>query len=444
MKVMAHLTQIHKCKDKDADQMLERYLLDRTDPFNPYKRLDYYEDDIFNVEECLKKLKEKQSSFIKINKENSISINKSKTKNENYNNNYNSNNYNSNNYNKNRGQNNNKGRGKGQQQQTQNIDYITEQYEEDGMTIIRQIPKTSTENKQSFKENNNQVTNKAQVPTKPVLKITDYTSYFSQYYLELKKYIVNKIKSEKILEAEVIIPIIVGYQLVVIISKLDNNEMAELKFITNFGFGFSMVEEILHCFSNNPKYSLFKTLDSLPLSKLLVLYKYLNICYLKTSGAFYKKDEDQIEEDVYDEFIPREKKKVEKVESGILYSLNKPKPNNYNIVKGKKNKPKIINPDDNRPTQKFPMSFEAAAELITKKTEVKEVKEVKENKLIKLFNDKDDYFDQEAQENNNKSKSKLGQLLNAKTKEEVVVLTQVKPKNKKFNGINDDEFPSLS
>ena len=36
-----------------------------------------------------------------------------------------------------------------------------------------------------------------QVPTKPVLKITDYTSYFSQYYLELKKYITNKIKEDK-------------------------------------------------------------------------------------------------------------------------------------------------------------------------------------------------------------------------------------------------------
>ena len=440
MKVITHMTQIHKCKDKEADQMLERYLLDRTDPFNPYKRLDYYEDDIFNVEDCLKKLKEKQSSFIKINKQNIISMNKTKAKNENYNNNFNSDNYN-----KSKVQNNNKGRGKGKgHNQTQNVEYVTEEYEENGITIIRQVQKTSTENKQSFKENNTQVTNKAQVPTKPVLKITDYTSYFSQYYSELKKYIINKIKNEKISEAEVIIPIIVGYQLVVIISKLENNEMAELKFITNFGFGFSMVEEILHCFSNNPKYSLFKTLDSLPLSKLLVLYKYLNICYLKASGAFYKKDEDQIEEDVYDEFIPREKKKVEKVESGLLYSLNRPKSNNYNIVKGKKNKPKIINPDDNRPTQKFPMSFEAAAELITKKTEEKEVKEIKENKLNKLFNDKDDYFDQEAIENSNKSKSKLGQLLNAKTKEEVVVLTQIKPKNKKFNGLNDDEFPSLS
>ena len=87
-------------------------------------------------------------------------------------------------------------------------------------------------------------------------------------------YIINKIKSEKISEAEVIIPIIVGYQLVVIISKLENNEMAELKFITNFGFGFSMVEELLHCFSNNPKY--FNTNSATKLNLRLLSKKVWN------------------------------------------------------------------------------------------------------------------------------------------------------------------------
>ena len=77
--------------------------------------------------------------------------------------------------------------------------------------------------------------------------------------------------------------------MIVIIDKNNTKENSELKLLTNFGFGFSLVEEILHCFANTRGYKLEETLIRIPFSKILILYKYLNICYLKESGGFYKK-----------------------------------------------------------------------------------------------------------------------------------------------------------
>jgi len=418
------MVQTHKCKEKDADQMIENYLLDGSDPFNPHKKLKYYQEEKFDVEDQIKKLNDKVNAYIKSVKENPLLYNKSKRveqKNESFN---------SKNYKGNIGK--------------PNKDYISQEIEVDGMTVIRQKPK-----KPEVKEKNyTQPKPLNVVPSKPTLEISDYPSFFSQFYNELKSFITNKIKEEKINETEVIIPVIVGYQLIVIISKLDLNEMAELKFLTNFGFGFSMVEEILHCFSNSPKYYLTTTIKQLPFNKLLILYKYLHICYLKSTGAYYKRDEDQIEEDIYDDFIPREKKK-EKVQSGINYCLNAPKDKHY-IGSKKKVKQKIINPDiikqdsikANNENQKT--TFQNAGNVY--------IEQEKEKKLKGLFNDSgkdkksEDYFgiENNFQGNPNKSKSKLGQLLSSHqqaTAEPQIIIKSTN--NKKKFKVNEEEFPEL-
>lgn len=123
---------------------------------------------------------------------------------------------------------------------------------------------------------------------KPQMLISNYTSYFEYHYKEIKDYITEKIKTQEVEESEVIIPREVGYQLIVIIDRNTSKDNSELKFLTNFGFGFSIIDEILNYFAKTEGYSFREIFDRLPFNKVLILYKFLHICYLKENGNFFK------------------------------------------------------------------------------------------------------------------------------------------------------------
>lgn len=411
----------HKCKN--PSEMLDKYLLDSKDPFNSSKEADMFDAGI-NIEEYVNSLKEKITSYSKSCRDNNA-INQVVQKNQ-------------------------KQKEK-KDQPNKKQGYITKETEKDGITYIQKIQISDTKQKVKNQTAPTESTgpNKIKIPEKPELKISDYTSHFLKYYNDLKAFIISKIKNENISENSVRISMAIYYQLGVIIHKLDFKQMAELTFISNFGFGFSMVYQILNCFASPSSYNLNDTLIELQFDKLLILYKYLHICYLKASGAFYKKDEDDIEEDIYDEFIPREKeKKPEKIKSGIQYSTNMTKQTQYEINK-RKEKAKIINPEVNKKT--VPPwqvdQWQSSQPQASSSTVVKpETKGKLGGLLSKPDNESNDDYFNDGTDNQSNLKSKLGKLLDNKASS-VVTPAAVKKSSttskRKFKGITEDDFPEL-
>lgn len=403
------MVEKHKCRN--PSEMLDKYLLDSKDPFNCDKEADMFDAGV-NIEEYVNSLKEMVASNSKYCRENKA-VNQIV-------------------------QNNQKQKEK-KERHNNKQGYITKETEKNGITYIQKIQISETQKAEKQKGNNETGPNKIKVPEKPILKIADYTSHFLKYYSEMKSFITSKIKNENINENTVKITHTVYYQLIVIIHKLDFKEMGELNYINNFGFGFSMVYQILNCFASPSTYSFYDNLLEIQFDKLLILYKYLHICYLKASGAFYKKDEEDIEEDIYDEFIPREKdKKPEKIKSGIQYSTNTTKPSKYELNK-RKEKAKIVVPEKKVVPPSQPQPSVSCV-----------VKPESKGKLGGLLSKQDteaneDYFN-DGTENQANSKSKLGKLLDNKASSVVTPVAVKKSgaaSKKKFKGITEDDFPEL-
>lgn len=440
-KAIDHMNTKHNCKD--SNKMLDNYKNNLSDPFNPHiKLIDYY-DNSFNATELLQKLKNKIEDYSKQQKSQQLQLgdfnydeetssivynyvnnnntyikgNQNKIK-DNYNN---SNNINDNN---------------------SNMKYKIVEYEENGITVNRKIP--IIDNKQITKDS--KIIMK-KFNERPSLNIIDYSSFFKENYNYLKNYITNLIKTKDIPEKELFIPKEVGYQLIMMISKLENKEMAELKFLSNFAYGFSLIDEILHCLAYTQDFSLEKTLNDIPLSKLLILYKYIHICYLKVNNCFYKKDEDLVEEDVYDEFIPRSKPKNKNIniKSAIEYSIN-PNKNKVKYDKIKKNKNKIIKSDNIKINNDKPPYIGHNMPYNYKINDSNS-----NSKLNNLFcESRDDNSLNNVETDKTKllNKSKLGKLLDKK-----LIITEspepeLKNKEKKSmikNGVlNEEDFPKLS
>lgn len=274
-KALEHMTIKHKCNINTADAKLKQHCNDKTDPFTNKEISNYYEQP-FDVESYVKVLREREDQYIKIRKENAVNnvvekqINKGASW-KSQNNKYGKYSKYDKGYNKN-----------------SNDNYF-EKSKDPYKVVVKEygaVNGSSFNNSNNYNQSN--TGSQVKAPQKAVLKIDNYQSYFEQYYKEVKKYIMDKITSKDFEEKDIIIPKEQGYQLIVIIDKNKNEENAELKYITNFGFGFSLVDEILNCFANTNGYYLRDTLSRIPLSKLLILYKYLDICNLKASGGFYR------------------------------------------------------------------------------------------------------------------------------------------------------------
>lgn len=483
-KAIEHMTTKHNCKN--PEQMLDKYINDRTDPFDPNKKLPkHYSENYFEVIKYLEMLKAKEEEYSKKNRElypaDKIKMNKANSVESNITNKKVNKEYSD--YQDTRGGSNDKAyKGKKQKHSIYNnnnkknkkeeIEYITEEFEdENGVTVIRKIPKSLVDSQNNHIKDNQKIVNKenqnfnnksgfnqVKVAEKPVLKIQDYTSFFTQYYNDLKKYITEKIKKEEIPEEQVMIPIEVGYQLIVIISKLEYKEMAELKFITNFKFDYSIVEELQHCFARTPKYDIIDTVSTFPLSNLLVLYKYIHICYLKATDAYYKRDHDEVEENIYDEFLPSNKpKKVKEVKSALTYTVNKSKKQG-NFEKVKK-KGKIVQPQSFNNKNDIPPYVGHNVQYEYNPQNKEEIEQSSKSKLKGLFeappeekmphskseinstfkndnNQNDEYF-QEASK-----KSKLNQIFSQGLSGATTVVKKSKKKGG-FKGITDDDFPEL-
>ena len=356
--LLSHLITKHKVEN--ANERLNKLVFDRknSDP----KELQH-EVGEFNFTDYINKIKEESEKYKNINKNRFVKLNEpyindegieveyqyydkgynnKYNKYENYNKNY-TNNYGNNKYNKYRRNDNKNIRGRGGKNKRGNKNdyyhkynkneyyqnnyyynnnedrnYDEQNYENYNNEIINSkqndnYPNKVSENK--YKKNNeNYYNNKAGNYHNNLKseKDIEYSFLFSFYLDIIKKFIKEKIISEKINEKLVSLPKETIYQIIVMIDKFDSKlKLIELTYLNNFGINLDIHKQLKTIIQSNSSENVqhFKDiLKNLELKKLLILYKYLIICSKKVDNLFYRLDFEQIDEDLYEDFVQREAK----------------------------------------------------------------------------------------------------------------------------------------
>ena len=264
-------------------------------------------------------------------------------------------------------------------------------------------------NKYIEKENEgNEIIN--QVKNKSNKEQLNYSEILSFYLNSVKNYIKIKIINEKIPEEDVYLPKETIFQLIIIIDKITSpQKLIELTSLHNFGIDLGINKQLKELISSGKKdekkfYSILNKLETL--KKILLIYKYLLISSKKTDELFYKLDLDQIDSDLYEEFLDKPKKKDEKISK---------------VEKDKREKQRKLKEEIN-----FQNNF-------TNKTNNQNIK--KEQEKI------------EFKPNQNKPKTKLAMLLDGDINEEKKENKETNKKNTEgFNLSNfnlDKDFPEL-
>ena len=132
------------------------------------------------------------------------------------------------------------------------------------------------------------------------------------------------------------------------IDKFDTNDkLLELTYLNNFGLDLDVHKTLKSVISSNTpenEHTFRKTLETLELKKLLIVYKYLYICSKKVDNLFYKLDLEQIDEDLYDDFCEREKKE----DDVVLDKFEKERRNRKAFLKAELNMGSKVLPEDKK------------------------------------------------------------------------------------------------
>ena len=180
--------------------------------------------------------------------------------------------------------------------------------------------------------------------TKPKI---DYKFIFTFYKKLIKKAITSRIKKDEIPEEEVKLPRDTIFQMIIIIDKIESPaKLLELTFIQNFGVSSEIIAKLKSYLSkaddiNEDKFLM--EIDTLPTKTLLIIYKYIYISRKKVLGEFYKVDYEDVEEELYGDFMKSKKKND--------WESNVDKRNEYPDIKFKKykNKKKKYKWDQRKP-----------------------------------------------------------------------------------------------
>ena len=135
--------------------------------------------------------------------------------------------------------------------------------------------------------------------------------------------------------------------MIIIIDRIESPaKLLELTFIQNFGVSseiIAMLKSYLSKADDINEEKFLMEIDTLPTKTLLIIYKYIYISRKKVLGEFYKLDYEDVEEELYGDFM-KSKKKSE-LESNI------DKKNEYPDIKFKKykNKKKKYKWDQRKP-----------------------------------------------------------------------------------------------
>ena len=449
--LLSHLITKHKVEN--ANERLNKLVFDRknSDP----KELQH-EVGEFNFTDYINKIKEESEKYKNINKNRFVKLNEpyindegieveyqyydkgynnKYNKYENYNKNY-TNNYGNNKYNKYRRNDNKNIRGRGGKNKRGNKNdyyhkynkneyyqnnyyynnnedrnYDEQNYENYNDEIIHSkqndnYPNKVSENK--YKKNNeNYYNNKAGNYHNNLKseKDIDYSFLFSFYLDIIKKFIKEKIISEKINEKLVSLPKETIYQIIVMIDKFDSKlKLIELTYLNNFGINLDIHKQLKTIIQSNSSENVqhFKDiLKNLELKKLLILYKYLIICSKKVDNLFYRLDFEQIDEDLYEDFVQREAKVDE-----IIDKKEREKRFYQSQLKQELNFGFKLSPEDKKVTE---VNFN---KNIKKHKEKKEDKKKEESPINKQKSKLDmllhDEINDNTENNNNKNNKKKG------------------------------------
>jgi len=171
-------------------------------------------------------------------------------------------------------------------------------------------PSTSNLTKHNFSSNLENVSSHSLQNLQPNKKLS-YLSLMDNLFTYTKEYISTKIKNENPEIKTFIIPREKLYQMIVIIDKLDLQNLAELQYVPNFGVTIEDYTNLkgLTKIGNFDKNEMFKIYDGLELIQLLYLYKYFYIALAKIKNLFYRLEVDQIQENLYNDFVTIDRKK---------------------------------------------------------------------------------------------------------------------------------------
>ena len=445
--LLSHLITKHKVEN--ANERLNKLIFDRknSDP----KELQHevgefnFTEYINNIkEECEKYKNTNKNRFVKMNEpylnEEGIEVeyqyydnrynNNNYNKYENYKKNY-SNNYGNNKYNKFRWNDNKNIRGRGGKNKRGNkngyyhkynkneyyqnnyyynnedANYNQQNYENNNNNEIiyynkyDNYPNKESENKHKHK-NENYHNNKEEHHNNNLKleKDVDYSFLFSFYLNIIKKFIKEKIISEKIKEKLVSLPKETIYQIIVMIDKFESNQkLIELTYLNNFGIDLNIhkqLKSIIQSSSPENETHFKNILKNLELKKLLIIYKYLFICSKKVDNLFYRLDFEQIDEDLYEDFVQRETKEDEKTDK-----KEKEKRFLQSQLKKELNFGFKLYPEDKKVTEVDSNKNKKSKE---KKEESPSSKQ--KSKLDMLLNDEFDENKESNNKNNNKKKGK--------------------------------------
>ena len=276
----------------------------------------------------------------------------------------------------------------------------------------------------------------------------DYEFIFQYYLTLIKEYITNRIKIREVDEEEIKLPKETIYQLIMIINKIETKrQLYELSSIQNFGLPMESINTIKNLLipdtdnANNEK--LYIEFDNLTMKNMLILYKYISTALKKINGSFFKLEFEQINEDLYEDFIKRPITIEKKIESknnsfAINYIINNNnkiyfeeyKSHNHKKKKGKNWNKKPIPGLTGNNSQKIINIYNTNNKVNENKNDLNENKDTKENQnesFNELKKEKNEEEEKEESENNKKDDSKED------IKEEDIKEDDIKKNNYKEN-----------
>jgi len=199
----------------------------------------------------------------------------------------------------------------------------------------------TTLTKQNYSEN---IPSVLAVSQTQLNKKMSHLSLIDNFFTYTKEYISNKIKVENPEIRHFILPREKLYQMIVIIDKLDFQNLTELQYIPNFGISLEDYCSLknLSKIGNFDKNEVYTIYDNLEINQLLYLYKYFHISLTKIKNLFYRlgkinnvtilKEVDQIQENLYTDFVIIDKKKKKlKLNNEIFADYDPVKDKDLNI-----------------------------------------------------------------------------------------------------------------
>ena len=278
----------------------------------------------------------------------------------------------------------------------------------------------------------------------------DYAFKFNHFVKLTKDYILNqKIKCDKVVESDFIIPKETQYQMIIIIDKIESDHKCmELPSIQNFGLSLDNISLITKCLTQGDKVDkeyYYSILDNLNIKTVLIVYKYFGICYKKVNKDFFKLELEQLNENLYSEFV-KSKKSNNIYDKGNLAKdmfMNSEFEQGGKKKKGKKKKfnwdqRKVVGLTEDFHKPKGKVISSSNNNIVNNKLKFHEQEDIKEKE--------DNTYNQKQQQQNNNNNNNASQ----KKSKLAMLLAFEQPKNthktnKKgiFDTRDDEEFPAL-